>query len=140
MASGPSSHLSWAEMACKDGTPYPEAWRSTRAKELAAAFEALRLAVGLPIVVLSCFRTEAHNAAIGGARNSQHVQGRALDLRPPTGWRVLDLAAVAREIVEIRGLGLYATFLHIDVRPTDRRAVWSGSRQFADAVVEAMRA
>lgn len=137
--SGPSAHLSWREMACKDGTPYPEKWRASRAVALAAVFEQLRASVGLPLVVLSCFRTAEHNRLIGGAAASQHVQGRALDLLPPKGWTVLQLAAVAREIVEIRGIGLYPTFLHIDVRPTERRAVWSGSRQFADAVVEAMR-
>lgn len=65
------------------------------------------------------------------------MQGRALDLLPPKGWTVGQLAAVAREIDAIKGLGLYGTFLHIDVRPTTRRAVWVGSRVQAD--VEAFR-
>lgn len=123
---GPSSNLSWPELACRDRlrTPYPLDWRETRARELAAAFEALRAAVGLPLVVLSAYRTPAHNRAIGGAPSSQHVHGRALDLLPPKGWDAAQLAAVARDVPEIRGLGLYPSFVHIDVRETDRRVTW----------------
>jgi len=137
---GPSAHLSWPELACRDRirTPYPLDWRATRAVELSGAFEELRVAVGLPLVVLSGYRTKAHNTAVGGAANSQHCQGRALDLRPPRGWTVMQLAAVAREIPSIRGLGVYDTFLHIDVRLTDRRAVWNGTRDLADTL-EAFR-
>jgi hypothetical protein len=131
---GPSPHLSWPELACRDRirTPYPLDWRYTRARVLAAAFEALREEVGLPLVVLSAYRTSAHNRAVGGARDSQHVQGRALDLLPPKGWTVEQLAAVARGIPAIRGLGVYPTFLHIDVRPETRMAVWRGGRPDAD--------
>ena len=80
--SGPSRHLSWDELACRDGTPYPEKWRKTRAIELAAAFERIRFLYGGGIGVSSGYRTEAYNRKVGGARLSQHVQGRALDLRP----------------------------------------------------------
>lgn len=125
---GPSPHLSWPELACKDRirTPYPLDWRGTRAVTLAAAFEALRAAVGLPLVVLSAYRTPAYNAAVGGSPQSQHVEGRALDLAPPKGWTPLHLAAVARDIPEIVGVGFYPTrgFVHIDVRPSDRRVAW----------------
>lgn len=135
---GPSPHLSWPELACRDRlrTPYPLDWRETRAVELAAAFEALRAAVGLPLVVLSAYRTPAHNRAVGGARDSQHVQGRALDLLPPKGWTVLQLAAVARRIPQVRGLGIYQAhgFVHIDVRPSDRIAVWQGAGSNQDVV------
>jgi len=134
---GPSKRLSWAELACKDGTPYPAPWRTTRARDLAAAFEAVRDAVGLPLVVLSGYRTSAHNRAIGGARASQHVEGRALDLLPPRGWTVTQLAAVVAGVPAVRGIGVYPTFVHMDVRPSTRRAVWRGGR--VDADVEALR-
>jgi uncharacterized protein YcbK (DUF882 family) len=134
---GPSKNLSWAELACKDGTPYPEQWRTTRARDLAAAFEAVRDAVGLPLVVLSGYRTSAHNRSIGGARASQHVEGRALDLLPPRGWTVTQLAAVVAGVPAVRGIGVYPTFVHLDVRPSERRAVWRGGR--VDADVEALR-
>lgn len=116
-------------------TCYPLDWRATRAVELAAAFEALRAAVGLTLVVLSAYRTIAHNRAVGGARDSQHVQGRALDLLPPRGWSSMQLAAVAREIPEIRGLGVYDTFTHIDVRPVAHLVVWNGTTGTRDTNV-----
>lgn len=118
---GPSPFLSWRELACRDRrrTPYPAAFRTdpTRLPLLVAAFEALREAVGLPLAVLSAYRTPAHNRAVGGSPNSQHVQGRALDLKPPAGWTPARLADEARLVPEITGLGVYGTFVHIDVRP-----------------------
>jgi uncharacterized protein YcbK (DUF882 family) len=120
-------------LACHDAarTAYPHEWRGTRASALAAAFEAVRTAAGgLPITVLSGYRTPEHNRAIGGARHSQHVQGRALDLRPPAGWSVARFHALVLSLVEstnIRGVGRYARFVHIDVRPETRLARWSGT-------------
>lgn len=133
---GPSPHLSWNELACRDSmrTCYPLDWRATRAVELAAAFEALRAAVGLPLVVLSAYRTPEHNRKVGGAKSSQHVQGRALDLLPPKGWTPLQLAAVARTIPAIRGIGVYRTFVHIDIRPTTKLVAWNGAEGTDDEV------
>lgn len=131
---GPSLNLSWSELACRDAakTPYPEEWRATRAVRLAAAFEALRERVGAPLVIKSAYRTPRHNRAVGGATNSQHMQGYALDLAPPPGWSVERLAAEARKVPEIRGIGVYPTFVHIDVRTSIARARWNGGRQDAD--------
>ena len=44
----------------------------------------LRDAVGRPVVVTSGFRCAALNAAVGGARHSQHICGQAADLVPPS--------------------------------------------------------
>jgi len=142
--SGPSAHLSWAELACHDAarTPYPLAWRSTRAVALAAVFEYLRARAGnRPLPVLSGYRTEAHNRAIGGARHSQHVQGRALDLKPPTGQSVAAFGRLVRVCADelraagaayqIGGIGYYPTFLHVDTRPGPL-VVWHGGRRRAD--------
>jgi uncharacterized protein YcbK (DUF882 family) len=132
---GPSAHLSWDELRCKDGTVYPLLWRSTRAVELARAFERVRLVVGAPLRVTSGYRTEAHNRRRGGARFSQHVQGRALDLLPPPGMIPLTLFNLIRGVVKeagIRGLGLYPTFVHIDVRPSAKLIVWTGTRAWAE--------
>lgn len=128
----PSPHLTWAELACRDGTPYPPAWRTTRLPPLAAAFEAIRTACGnRPIRVLSAYRTPEHNRRIGGARQSQHVEGRALDLRPPAGMTVAAFVETIRRCAQttapqIRGLGRYRTFVHIDTRPSLRLVVWDG--------------
>lgn len=137
---GPSTHLSWRELACKDGTPYPAAWRLSRATVLAREFERIRAIVGTSIVVGSAYRTAAHNRHIGGAANSQHVHGRALDLYPPKGWSRDRFYAVIRgwagtDDSDIYGLGIYPTFIHIDTREPradGRLTVWRGSRAWAE--------
>jgi len=127
---GPSKHLSWEELTCKDGTPYPEKWRKNRLLPLVAAFEFLRNYYGLSIIVLSAYRTEKYNNKIGGARNSQHKEGRALDLRPPVGVSVDEFYIFIRKWAEhmgIGGVGKYETFVHIDTRPGTAMVVWSGN-------------
>jgi uncharacterized protein YcbK (DUF882 family) len=127
------SHLSWRELACHDDarTPYPEKWRQTRLPALRHAFETIRHACGdQPIRILSAYRTKTHNRHIGGARASQHVQGRALDLRPPTGmpmrqFEIIVEALISEDTTAIRGMGRYRRFLHIDVRPRTRLARWT---------------
>lgn len=132
-AAGPSEHLTWRELACNDGTPYPEAWRESRAVELALEFERIRAAADAgALVVDSAFRTADYNRQIGGAPRSQHVEGRALDLRPPLGWSVRRLADLVLELrglagCRIRGVGIYGTFVHVDTRP-GYAATWYGSR------------
>lgn len=134
MTAGPSPHLSWAELACHNGVPYPMEWRETRAVQLAIEFERIRVAVGRPIPILSAYRTQSYNARIpGAAKNSQHVHGRALDLNIPKGMTLQQLLkavlSVARsEGSKIRGVGEYAWGVHIDIRPGDRLVRWSGSK------------
>jgi hypothetical protein len=134
-----SPHITWKELGCKDGTPYPAKW-TDRAIVLAAEFERIRVECGgLPITIGSAYRTPSHNKAIGGAVQSQHLQGRALDLYPPAGMTVERFYAVIRTIAghadsEIRGLGRYPTFVHIDIRPIahSKLVVWRGSRAWAE--------
>ncbi len=50
-------------------------------------FEPLREWVGGPIKVTSFFRCEELNKAIGGAKRSQHMEGRAMDLDDTFGHK-----------------------------------------------------
>ena len=129
---GPSEHLTWAELACHDGTVYPSEWRASRAIQLAEVFELIRSVCGnQPITILSAYRTPAYNAKVtGSAKNSQHCQGRAIDLRPPSHLSVDDFYAKIRNLAKsshIRGIGKYKTFIHVDVRPGDHLALWYGA-------------
>ena len=135
---GPSAHLTWNELACWDRgrmpwrllSAYPQNWRASRAVVLAHAFEAIRTACNnRPLIVLSAYRTAEYNVRIGGAKNSQHVQGRALDLAPPNGLTVDQFAQVVLSVAhhdgsKIKGIGIYDTFVHVDVRPAARLARW----------------
>lgn len=44
-------------------------------------FEPLRLFINEPIYINSFFRSQAVNSAVGGAFNSQHTRGEAVDIR-----------------------------------------------------------
>ena len=131
---GPSPHLAWSELACHDQahTPYPDEYRGDRAVNLARLFEAIRAQCGhRPIRILSAYRSVAHNRKVGGARHSQHVQGRALDLRPPAGMSLDAFYRICRDCVRriqgaAGGIGRYQTFVHVDVRPGVRMAAWNG--------------
>lgn len=140
MEYGPSAHLSWHELSCHDAsrTPYPIAWRESRAVSLAAVFEQLRELAGVPLLVLSAYRTQEWNRRVGGAPGSQHVQGRALDLVAARPVTVTTLVRLAHEIAmrpgsKLRGLGFYPIkgFVHIDIRESDRLVTW-GERDVPD--------
>lgn len=134
---GPSDHLLWSELACHDGTEYPREWRLDRAVALAATFEHVRdLLGGVPIVILSGYRTAAYNATLeGSAAKSQHVEGRAIDIWHPTMTPRGVYNVLTREFREgtlplLGGIGLYKTFVHIDVRPRVPKghlATWAGA-------------
>jgi uncharacterized protein YcbK (DUF882 family) len=129
MSDRPSLHLTWDELACKDGTPYPDAWREDRLPPLLDAFERIRERVGgQPIILSSAYRTPAHNAKIGGVSLSQHVQGRALDLLCPAGVPLRAFWSIVQDVARLsplRGLGLYdGGWVHIDTRPSNIIHLW----------------
>ena len=92
---------------------------------LVKGLQALRDLVGKPIIINSATRCKAHNEAVGGVSNSQHVQGRAADIRVE-GMTPEALARRAEQIDVFRdgGIGTYGTFVHVDVR--GHRAWWRG--------------
>ena len=83
------------------------------------AADKIREIVHQPVVILSAYRSPAYNAAIGGAKFSQHLQFRALDLAVP-GQGIVYLRQAARDLRRAGwftgGIGTYKTFIHIDNR------------------------
>ncbi len=89
------------------------------------ALEAFRAAVGKPVIINSGYRCPIHNAAVGGAPNSQHMLGEAADIRV-TGMTAGQLEAIARTIPAIKGIGRadHQQYLHIDVRSSPEIVCW----------------
>ncbi|TFH85253.1 DUF882 domain-containing protein [Billgrantia azerbaijanica] len=86
--------------------------------------EAVRQHFDAPVTVTSAARCRAHNASVGGASRSQHLYGRAADIKV----RGVDPEAVRDWIAERfpqASLGLYLTFVHVDTR-SDGPARWQG--------------
>lgn len=88
--------------------------------------ESLRKVLG-PLHVVSGYRCHEYNELVGGAQRSQHVQFRALDLRPvDTDVTYLQVCARLLDEVDLGvdlGVGLYDSFVHIDTG--FRRRTWS---------------
>lgn len=128
---GPSPHLSWTELACRDGSRYPPEWRTTRLPAVADLFEAIRAECDRPIVIGSAYRTPAWNRKKKGRPKSQHVQGRALDLHTPGDLTAAEFHALVRAVIRNRGragggIGYYGWGVHVDTRPGTRLARWHG--------------
>lgn len=113
--------LTWGE--CTKGmTRWPtQKWEIDNALRLARAFGEVRAKYGAPLRITSGFRPEAVNRAIGGARRSQHILFKALDVAPLDG-NFSKLLQVARDTPSITaiGLGQRRGFLHFDIRDGQR--------------------
>ena len=124
---GQSLHISWTELACNDGTPYP--FRDERVIELVVMFERIRALIKEPLIINSAYRTIEYNKKIGGSPKSQHLSGRALDIQLPkniSATLFFDLLKTRHKEFGIRGLGLYKTFVHCDIRDSDKLIEWNG--------------
>lgn len=98
--------------------PPTSMWRTFSPTALFA--DAIRARLGSPVTVLSGYRSEAYNACIGGAAQSQHKLFCALDIAPLSAsvdalWSVA--RALRAETPQFAGgIGKYNSFVHIDTR------------------------
>lgn len=88
---------------------------------LCLQLEKIRFYTG-PIIINSGVRCSVHNIRVGGVSNSQHLQGKAADIRVKNMHvvdlynRILELQR--QEIIKIGYIEIYKTkkFVHIDIR------------------------
>lgn len=101
----------------------PREMASKREGELMLDFDAmdklqaLRDYLGTPLLITSAYRSAAHNKAVGGAKGSYHLQGKAFDVRMEN--QNPEEFEVAARKVGFTGFGYYAKngFMHIDTGP-----------------------
>lgn len=90
--------------------------------ELVEKLQKLRDTVGKPIIINSAYRTPEYNKQIGGVGGSQHIEGKAADIRI-NGYTPKQVRDLAKKI-GFRGIGIYPTFTHVDVRAN--ASEWNG--------------
>lgn len=144
---GPAPGFTWDEVRCTDGTLPESLIMRRRFARQARLLNKLRRAIAkrhgvtvddVNILVNSFYRSPAYNASIGGASQSQHVEGRATDIRVIVRTRygrrvqlrpayVARLAARYVPAFQRGGIGVYtaANFTHLDHRPNGP-ARWNG--------------
>jgi len=131
-----SPHFKATEFFTHDGTPPPPVARNAMVRLCKEFLEPMRAKFGGSCLILSGYRHQAYNAAIGGARHSQHIyddsyESVAADTRYPKGTPAA-WGAYAKTLRTKRkpkgagGVGIYpkSGFVHIDNRLY--QANWSG--------------
>lgn len=71
------------------------------------------------IKINSWYRSVEHNEKIGGVENSKHTLGMALDVVPLQA-SLEDVLNIANTLA-IGGIGIYESFIHLDVYGENRR-------------------
>lgn len=114
-----SANFKIREFRCKDGSDlvYID-------DDLVTLVQNIRTHFGRATTINSAYRTESHNEAVGGSKNSQHLYGRAADI-VVDGVAPSKVADYAETLMpKTGGIGRYSGFTHVDTRPNKSR--WNG--------------
>lgn len=112
------------EFESRDGKPSP--FQYVVHIGLIDKLNEIREAFDKPILINCGYRSPEHNAAVGGVSNSQHLKGTAADIRPKDLSDLPRLEEICERLNPNGGVGLYNTFVHIDVRGS--RARWNNKK------------
>lgn len=115
-----SKNFKVKEFACTDGSD-PIFIDSA----LVELLQKIRTHFGKAVTITSAYRTPTRNKAVGGTTYSQHLYGRAADIRLSGGISPKTVAAYIEKLLpNTGGIGVYDTFVHVDVR--SKKARWNG--------------
>lgn len=114
-----STNFKVKEFACTDGSD-PIFIDS----ELVDVLQKVRNHFGKAVTITSAYRTPTKNKAVGGTTYSQHLYGRAADIKI-AGVTPKNVASYAETLLKNKGgIGIYSTFTHLDTRSAKSR--WNG--------------
>lgn len=109
-----SENFSVKEFACKDG--------SNTIKidlDLIPLIQRFRNYVETGVYFNSAYRTPSYNKKVGGATNSYHVKGQALDIPFLNSYKYLtsrEKMCAFFNTLGVKGIIIYPTFIHVDTR------------------------
>ncbi|WP_432662467.1 D-Ala-D-Ala carboxypeptidase family metallohydrolase [Wukongibacter baidiensis] len=104
-----SKNFHLREFICKEGKQ-----EVLIADELVEKLQALRDNLKKPITIVSAYRSPSYNKKINGSSKSQHMYGRAVDIKV-SGVSTEEVAEAAIKL-GFKGIGIYDTFTHVDIR------------------------
>jgi uncharacterized protein YcbK (DUF882 family) len=118
------SYFKISEFDSKDGTEMPSDVK-VNVIELIDNLNVLRQELGSPLFVNSGYRSPEHNKSIGGSLNSQHLTGKAADIRS-NEYTPKQIKEKIEELIKVGkmkqgGLSAYNTFVHYDIRGNKAR-------------------
>ena len=110
-------HFKVREFACSDGSDVVFV-----APSLVDILEAIRVHFGRPVTITSGYRTVSYNAGLkNSSKKSQHCNGLAADIQVE-GHTPLEVYNYACSLLgDHGGVGIYNTFVHVDVRASKSR-------------------
>ncbi len=114
-----STNFKVKEFACTDGSD-PIFIDS----DLVNILQKVRSHFGKAVTITSAYRTPTKNKSVGGTTYSQHLYGKAADIKVK-GVTPQKVASYVETLLKNKGgIGIYSNFVHIDTRTNKSR--WKG--------------
>lgn len=125
-----TKNFNLSEFQCKCGCEMPYNVEKNII-ELADNLQILRDHLNKPINLTNGFRCITHNKSVGGVKNSQHILGKAADIKVK-GFSPNEIADAIEHLMEegkfkMGGVGRYNTFTHVDIRGSKAR--WNKTKK-----------
>lgn len=127
-----TKNFNWTEICSDDLNTVPNQYKQNLKKLANDILQPARDLLGKAINITSGYRSAEHNRAVGGASNSQHIYGNAVDIYVSnmSGLELFDFF-VKNFGKKLGGIGLYynenskESFIHIDIRPRINNSITS---------------
>ena len=122
-----SENFTVKEFACKDGSDTIKI-----DLDLIPLIQRFRNYVEAGVYFNSAYRTPSYNKKVGGATNSYHVKGQALDVPFLNSYKYLtsrEKMCAFFNTLGVKGIIIYPTFVHFDTRTTKYHADNNGNHK-----------